>query len=82
MTPTYHLRGFSYDQNTHPRPGYNRASLPILIKLLEQDRIIIEKAPFKFNRPYLEVVENAIKSVKKDLKVNRDHLKNPKDKGE
>lgn len=53
--------------------------LPMLIKLLEQDRIIIEKAPFKFNRPYLEVVENAIKSVKKDLKVTRDRLRNPKD---
>lgn len=47
--------------------------LPMLINLLERDRLIIEKAPFKLNRPYLELVENAIKSVQKDLKITRDH---------
>ena len=49
--------------------------LPMLIKLLERDRLIIENAPFKLNRPYLELVENAIKSVQKDLKVTRDYLR-------
>ena len=41
----------------------------------ERDRLIIEKAPFKFNSPYLELVKQAIKSVQKDLKVTRDHLR-------
>ena len=49
--------------------------LPMLIKLLERDRLIIEKAPLKFNKPYLELVENAIRTVQKDLKIARDHLR-------
>ena len=52
--------------------------LPMLIKLLERDRLIIEKAPFKLNRPYLELVENAIISVQKDLKITRDYLRKQK----
>ncbi|MGE6379888.1 hypothetical protein [Peribacillus muralis] len=54
--------------------------LPMLIKILERDRLIIEKAPFKFNNPYLELVEQAIKLVQKDLKVTKDHLRKQKTK--
>ena len=50
----------------------------MLIKLLERDRLIIENAPLKLNRPYLDIVENALKSVQKDLKITRDHLRKQK----
>ncbi|WMX56278.1 hypothetical protein [Peribacillus sp. R9-11] len=61
---------------THERDIIEREIyLPMLMKILEWDRLIIENAPFKFNSPYLELVEQALKSVQKDLKVTREHLR-------
>jgi hypothetical protein len=42
--------------------------LPMVFTILEKDRIIIERAPFKLNRPYLTLVEGAVKQVQKELK--------------
>ena len=42
--------------------------LPMVFTILEKDRIIIEKAPFKLNRPYLSLVDEAVKQVQKELK--------------
>lgn len=42
--------------------------LPMVFTILEKDRTIIEKAPFKLNRPYLTLVEGAAKQVQKELK--------------
>ena len=42
--------------------------LPMVFTILEKDRTIIEKAPFKLNRPYLSLVDEAVKQVQKELK--------------
>lgn len=42
--------------------------LPMVFTILEKDRTIIEKAPFKLNRPYLSLVDGATKQVQKELK--------------
>jgi hypothetical protein len=43
--------------------------LPMLLSVLEKDRLIFEKAPFKLNKPYLNLVEETIKAVQRDFKV-------------
>ena len=42
--------------------------LPMVFTILEKDRTIFEKAPFKLNRPYINIVEEAVKQVQKELK--------------
>ena len=44
--------------------------LPMLIKILEQDLELIRSLPFKLNRPYLIIVENALNYIRKDLKAS------------
>lgn len=46
----------------------NKLYLPMLIKVLEKDLESIDKSPFKLNKPYLKLVEDALKLVRKDLK--------------
>ncbi|MDQ0268677.1 hypothetical protein J2S17_000546 [Cytobacillus purgationiresistens] len=36
--------------------------LPMVIIILEKDRLIIEKAPFKLSQPYLNLMEETIKA--------------------
>lgn len=47
----------------------NRIYLPILITILERDLEVILQSPFKLQRPYLAVVENALKQIRSDLKL-------------
>ena len=42
--------------------------LPMVLTILERDRSIFEKAPFKLKQPYLTLIEETIKAVEKDLK--------------
>ncbi|MBS4191728.1 hypothetical protein KHA94_16180 [Bacillus sp. FJAT-49705] len=42
--------------------------LPMVLTILERDRLIFEKAPFKLKPPYLNLVEKTIKAVQKDFK--------------
>jgi hypothetical protein len=49
--------------------------LPMLLNVLERDRLTIEQTPFKLKQPYLNLVEETIKSVQKDLKEVRNKLK-------
>ncbi|MDQ0269916.1 hypothetical protein J2S17_001788 [Cytobacillus purgationiresistens] len=49
--------------------------LPMIVIILERDLQIIEKAPFKINRPYLTLVENTLKKVQRDLKEVRDKMR-------
>ena len=45
--------------------------LPMLLTLLERDRVIVDKAGFKLKKPYLELIEETIKAVQRDLKRNK-----------
>ncbi|MBN6886259.1 hypothetical protein ACUXCC_000917 [Cytobacillus horneckiae] len=49
--------------------------LPMIVIILERDLQIIEKAPFKINRPYLTFVENALRKVQRDLKVVKSNMR-------
>lgn len=42
--------------------------LPMLLKVLERDRLVIEKTPLKLQGPYLNLIEETIKAVHMDLK--------------
>ncbi|WP_026582115.1 hypothetical protein [Bacillus sp. J33] len=42
--------------------------LPMLLTILERDLIVIDKAGFKLKEPYLQLIEETIKAVQKDLK--------------
>lgn len=53
----------------------NRIYLPMLIKVLEHDLQTIMKQPFKLHRPYIAMVENALKNVISDLKKTDIYLK-------
>ncbi|MFJ5625605.1 hypothetical protein ACIQD3_23685 [Peribacillus loiseleuriae] len=48
--------------------------LPMLLKILERDKVLIEQGSFKIKSPYVDIVENAIMAVRKDLKVAKGHL--------
>lgn len=41
--------------------------LPMLLTILERDRLIVEKSHFKLNKPYLELIEDTMKAVQQDL---------------
>ncbi|WP_028392709.1 hypothetical protein [Bacillus cihuensis] len=56
--------------------------LPMLLKILEQDKVLIEQGSFKIKSPYMDIVESAISAVRKDLKVAKDHLRKEKIKVE
>lgn len=42
--------------------------LPMVLTVLEKDRLIFDKAPFKLKQPYLNLLEETIKAVQRDLK--------------
>ncbi|MEH7342780.1 hypothetical protein V7122_02650 [Bacillus sp. JJ1532] len=42
--------------------------LPMVLTVLEKDRLIFDKAAFKLKQPYLNLVDETIKSVQRDLK--------------
>jgi len=45
----------------------NAFYLPMLLTILERDRLIVERSPFKLNKPYLELIEETMKAVQRDL---------------
>ena len=52
--------------------------LPMLIVVLERDRLIFEKAAFKLKQPYVDLVEDTLKQVQRDLKKAKDYLRKNK----
>ena len=61
---------------THDRDIIETALyLPMLLIILERDRKIFEQAPFKLKHPYIELVEETIKAVQKDLKEAKAYLR-------
>ncbi|KAB2337666.1 hypothetical protein F7731_08725 [Cytobacillus depressus] len=49
--------------------------LPMVLTVLEKDRLIIDKAPFKLKQPYLNLVEETIKAVQRDFKVTKENMR-------
>jgi len=47
----------------------NKIYLPMLITVLERDVESFDKLPFKLNRPYLAVIDKALKYIRADLKA-------------
>lgn len=53
----------------------NMIYLPMVLIVLERDRILFENGSFKLKRPYLELVEGAISQVQKELKESKIHMR-------
>lgn len=53
----------------------NMIYLPMVLIVLERDRDVFEKGAFKLGRPYIAVVEKAIKAVRNDLKETKEYLR-------
>lgn len=49
--------------------------LPMLITVLEQDRSTVELSDFKLNRPYIALIDTAIKAVLRDLKETKLYMR-------
>ena len=46
----------------------NMIYLPMLIAILERDREIFEKGPFKLKRPYLKLIDESLKCLRAEQK--------------
>ncbi|TDL35365.1 hypothetical protein E2R51_06550 [Jeotgalibacillus sp. S-D1] len=53
----------------------NAFYLPMLLTVLERDRLIVEKSPFKLNKPYLELIEDTMKAVQRDLTKVKSYMR-------
>ncbi|RNF39388.1 hypothetical protein [Planococcus salinus] len=53
----------------------NMIYLPMVLTILERDRALFETGAFKLNRPYIELVDGAIKQVQKELKETKIHMR-------
>ena len=53
----------------------NMIYLPFVITILHKDRDIIDNMPFKLKRPYLQLVDQAIKCAERDLRETRIYMK-------
>ncbi|KON88915.1 hypothetical protein AF332_20360 [Sporosarcina globispora] len=49
--------------------------LPMLLTILERDRTIFDKTGFKLKEPYLQLIEETIKAVQRDLKEARNAMR-------
>lgn len=48
--------------------------LPMLLIVLERDRMIFEKGNFKLRKPYLDLIEETLKVVHSDLKKAKQYM--------
>ncbi|PUB05902.1 hypothetical protein [Paenisporosarcina sp. OV554] len=53
----------------------NMIYLPMVIIILERDREEFGKGAFKLKRPYINIIEQSIKAVQKDLKETKFYLR-------
>ncbi|MFJ7932788.1 hypothetical protein [Sporosarcina sp. NPDC096371] len=53
----------------------NMIYLPMLITILERDRNVFEKSPFKLKGPYVKLVDEATKLVRAELKATNIYLR-------
>jgi len=49
--------------------------LPMVIVVLEKNRLALEQGEFKLRRPYIDVTNKAIKLVQSDLKEAKQYMK-------
>lgn len=49
--------------------------LPMVLTVLERDRLIFEQLPFKLKQPYLNLIENTIKAVQADYKIVKEKMR-------
>ncbi|WP_318616252.1 hypothetical protein [Sporosarcina sp. YIM B06819] len=53
----------------------NMIYLPMIIKILERDRGEIEIGSFKLKKPYLDMIEGALKAARNEMKQTTIYLK-------
>lgn len=53
----------------------NMIYLPMVLIVLERDRALFENGSFKLKRPYMELVDGAVKHVQKELKETKIHMR-------
>ncbi|WP_281863572.1 hypothetical protein [Planomicrobium okeanokoites] len=53
----------------------NMIYLPFVLTILHKDREMIDTMPFKLKRPYLQLVDQAIKCAENDLRTTRIYMK-------
>ncbi|MDQ0273481.1 hypothetical protein [Cytobacillus purgationiresistens] len=49
--------------------------LPMLIIVLEKDKNIIEKSPFKLKGPYINLIEKTLQDVRKELRDVKNRMR-------
>ncbi|AYC30128.1 hypothetical protein [Paenisporosarcina cavernae] len=54
----------------------NLIYLPMVLTILERDRLIMEKSPFKLKRPYMHLMDHAIKEAQQKLKESKQYARN------
>ncbi|MFJ5715009.1 hypothetical protein [Neobacillus sp. NPDC093127] len=52
--------------------------LPMVLIVLNRDLSVVENAPFKLKKPYLDLIEEAMKDVQKELSEVKQYLKKNK----
>jgi hypothetical protein len=53
----------------------NMIYLPMVLTILERDRESVEKGPFKLKRPYVNMIDQAVKEAQKEFKNTRLYLR-------
>jgi hypothetical protein len=49
--------------------------LPMVLIVLNRDLSVVENSPFKLKKPYLELIEETMKAVQKELSKVKSYLK-------
>lgn len=49
--------------------------LPMVLTVLDRDFSVVEKSPFKLKRPYLELIEETMKSIQSELASVKKYMK-------
>ena len=49
--------------------------LPMVLVVLNRDLSVVENSPFKLKKPYLELIEETMKAVQKELAIVKSYLK-------
>lgn len=56
--------------------------LPMVLKILNRDMQVVTSSPFKLKRPYLELIEETMKTIQAELARVRRYMRNNKMKVE
>lgn len=49
--------------------------LPMVLIILNRDLSVVEKSPFKLKKPYLELIEETMKSIQRELAEVKQYMK-------